>query len=52
MQLCVELRVPRNYSVSEIIHAAIEELNVKVVSYRLLNQPELFDLLTTEPDLG
>ena len=41
--------MPRNYTVREVIAAAIEALNVKVLHYRLLNKPELYELLEDEP---
>jgi len=49
VQLPIELSIPKDYTVIEAIQAAVEELNVKVVHYRLLNKPELYDMYIGEP---
>ena len=30
----------------------IGQINIKVINYRLMNKPELFDLVTNEPIIG
>ena len=44
MQLPIEISIPKNYTVREVILAAIEQLNVKVVHYRLMMKADLFEL--------